>query len=74
MGAGYKVCSFFCHFYRDDMGKITNLSKESTCLCPFFSLPLHHKNKDMRLRYYNLEIHQINPIHNFHKWGRSCQH
>ncbi len=28
----------------------------------------------MRLRYYNLEIHQINSIHDFHKWGRSCQH
>ncbi len=32
------------------------------------------KDISMRLRYHNLEIHLINPIHAFHKWGRSCQH
>lgn len=43
-----------------------------TFICTF--APDFKKKLQMKLRYYNLEIHQINSIHDFHKWGRSCQH
>lgn len=62
-----------------DISHFTNIQVKQTLIsvCGSFFVPLPpilKGNNQMILRYYNLEIHQINSIHDFHKWGCSCQH
>ena len=51
-----------------------SLKTKKLGISTIFSYLCSAKEANMALRYHNLEIHQINPIHDFHKWGRSCQH